>query len=357
MEIITQYLIFSSSIITFLAIPAQSVITCEPDSCHSSHGPSIRFPFWLKNRHQARCGYPGFDLYCNSRNQTILNLPQSGEFTVDHIDYSKSSLYINDPGSCLPNRALNFSLSGSPFRAPHLTNFIFLKCSFGWTDYTTSSGDSVPLFCLSERNMTVLAVNLRSPAADIMLPPPCRKMADVSIPMQWVYPLFHWGGKGLVEDFELAWGEPKCGKCEKRGGICGYKGVSSLEIGCSKAFGLSTSAKDAIIVGVGIPGLVCMIGLAIFACHIIKISWLNHLNSGILPTTAVLDQRSPIRVVNGLDKLTIESYPTLVLGQSGRVPKPSDDTCPICLCEYEPKEILKSFVNGDDLFLNVVIIV
>ncbi|KAL5811412.1 hypothetical protein ACOSQ4_027980 [Xanthoceras sorbifolium] len=31
-----------------------------------------------------------------------------------------------------------------------------------------------------------------------------------------------------------------------------------------------------------------------------------------------------------------------MLGESRRLPKPDDNTCPICLCEYKPKETLKT---------------
>ncbi|KAF5442267.1 hypothetical protein F2P56_034946 [Juglans regia] len=46
-------------------------------------------------------------------------------------------------------------------------------------------------------------------------------------------------------------------------------------------------------------------------------------------------------LVLGLDGPTIESYPKIVLGESRRLPKPDDHTCPICLSEYRPKETLK----------------
>ena len=39
-------------------------------------GAAIRFPFRLKDRQPDQyCGYPGFDLYCNDKNDTVLELP------------------------------------------------------------------------------------------------------------------------------------------------------------------------------------------------------------------------------------------------------------------------------------------
>ncbi|KAL5052846.1 hypothetical protein RYX36_033528, partial [Vicia faba] len=48
---------------------------------------------------------------------------------------------------------------------------------------------------------------------------------------------------------------------------------------------------------------------------------------------------SPI-VVMGLDRATIERYPKTQLGVSGRLPRPNDNICSICLCEYQPNEVL-----------------
>lgn len=47
-------------------------------------------------------------------------------------------------------------------------------------------------------------------------------------------------------------------------------------------------------------------------------------------------------VVTGLDGPTINSFPQVVLGESRRLPKPDDSTCPICLSEYRPRETLRS---------------
>jgi hypothetical protein len=61
---------------------------------------------------------------------------------------------------------------------------------------------------------------------------------------------------------------------------------------------------------------------------------LPEMNSTVNPETKV--------IIAGLDGPTIESYPRIVLGESRRLPKPDDNTCSICLCEYKPKETLKT---------------
>ncbi|PIN09209.1 hypothetical protein CDL12_18215 [Handroanthus impetiginosus] len=72
------------------------------------------------------------------------------------------------------------------------------------------------------------------------------------------------------------------------------------------------------------------------------------LNSG-LPVT-IPDHRPTIRSASGLDRPTIESYPTTVLGESRRLPNPSDGTCPICLSDYQPKETLRSIPECNHYF-------
>uniref|UniRef100_A0A803L2N7 RING-type domain-containing protein n=1 Tax=Chenopodium quinoa TaxID=63459 RepID=A0A803L2N7_CHEQI len=40
----------------------------------------------------------------------------------------------------------------------------------------------------------------------------------------------------------------------------------------------------------------------------------------------------------GLNQETIDSYPTIVVGDMLHL---DDNTCPICLCEYDPSDVLK----------------
>ncbi|KAL6533590.1 hypothetical protein OROHE_013423 [Orobanche hederae] len=344
-SISTAIILLLSSLII---IPALSANPCKPDYCDTSIGPEIRFPFRIRDRAPARCGYPGFDLYCNSQNQTILNLPKSGEFLVDHIDYSVQALFVNDPDSCLPARILNFTLSGTRFRSGYTRNYTFLNCSSDYMGYT--SARYMPLFCLSGRNYTVLSMSTHSTAA-AEVPPSCRRIASVLVPMQWKVSQFSWSSMDLREDLELVWSEPGCWSCENQGGICGYKGESGQEIGCYRPAksGLPRSAKYIIIIGVGIPGLVCIIGLACYACGMIRSFALRRHRNPDLPT-AFSNQQPVIRSAYGLDGPTIESYPMTILGESCRLPKPSDGTCPICLSDYQPKETLRSIPECNHFF-------
>lgn len=338
METIAKSFILSSSFLTFFSILAQSSDPCQPATCDASIDLEVRFPFRLVNRQPAGCGYPGFDLYCDLKNRTILNLPLSGEFRVDYIDYSTQALLINDPDSCLPNRILNFSLSGSPFSRAFARRYTFLNCSSRLMNYSSYSYPFVLLDCLSGRNYTVVAASSRLSAADV--PPSCRSIASISVPMQWSTSPFYWELPDLTEDLELVWREPDCWDCENRGGFCGYIDGSGRQIGCSSSSrsGLPRSAKYGIIIGIGIPGLLCIIGLASYSFGMIKAR--SRPNSD-LSSSAIPEPQSVVRAIVGLDMSTISSYPKIVLGESGRLPDPANGICPICLGDYQPKEGLR----------------
>ncbi|KAL8091307.1 hypothetical protein AgCh_040415 [Apium graveolens] len=150
----------------------------------------------------------------------------------------------------------------------------------------------------------------------------------------------------------VRWSVPFCRSCERENGTCGYKKVETLEIGCSVSSktGLSTAAKYGITIGAGLPGLFLLVCLAIYARKKINNRALiqQQLRVQNLPTTTMAPQ--PPRFAIGLDKLTIDSYPMTVLGESKRLPKPSDSTCSICLSEYKPNETLRTVPECNHYF-------
>ena len=88
---------------------------CQELRC-SHHGPPIRFPFKLKGMHPDHCGYStGFDLSCNTKRETLLELPVSMEPLVSKIDYKKQLLHLHDPTRSLMKRLPFLNLSASPF--------------------------------------------------------------------------------------------------------------------------------------------------------------------------------------------------------------------------------------------------
>ncbi|PKI52628.1 hypothetical protein CRG98_026968 [Punica granatum] len=188
-------------------------------------GTLVHFPFCLTRRlgQGPLCGYPGFGLACNNQSQTLLNLPCSGDFSVQHIDYQAQTVWLNDPDGCLPGRLLNFSLSGSPLREAHAPrSFTFLNCSSSPTGAISPPVRPVP--CLEGQNYT-LVYALTSRIHNWSYMGGCEELATVMVPVPLEF------DSDLGEGVLLTWDTPNCKSCLARRGVCGRKSRSNLEIG------------------------------------------------------------------------------------------------------------------------------
>lgn len=118
--------------------------------------------------------------------------------------------------------------------------------------------------------------------------------------------------------------------------------------------GIPRSAEYGIIIGAAIPSLLCIIGLVLCGCGKIKKFTLNshssHLTELPIITIMELPPMPTAAGSGGLDRLTIQSYPKIVLGESWQLPMPNDNTCPICLSEYQPEETLRSIPDCNHYF-------
>ncbi|PON72099.1 43kDa postsynaptic protein [Parasponia andersonii] len=333
-------LVFISTLFSFSHLTSSSELPCLKATCTISE-PDIRFPFRIENRQTEACGYPGFDLSCDESGQTILKLPSSGNFTVQGIDYASQEIWINDPNNCLPYRIINsLNFLGSPFYGGYNEDFTFFNCSSDYLRYGLN-----PIACLSGSTHTVFAT--ASPRVVKFLSPRCLSVGTFRVPVEW--PFFEEVlSSDLNDHLRLTWDVPTCGRCESQGGRCGFKANSRREIVCSNIpdRGIPRSARYAVAVGVGIPAILCLVGLLCFICGRVKALTrrggpIPEFNSTVAPQP---------RIVSGLDGLTLESYPKIVLGESRRLPKPDDNTCPICLSEYRPKETLKTIPECQHCF-------
>ncbi|KAL9330019.1 hypothetical protein ACSQ67_005022 [Phaseolus vulgaris] len=321
----------------------------------------IQFPFGLKHSNQdPRCRYfpvPTFQLSCINRTQTVIELPGFGNLVVKNIDYDSQSIQVNDPNGCLPKRFLHpWNLSDSPFTlnpliyGPSPLNLTFTRCPSNVT--ASPRFPLLPVSCLSDNpNYSVIA-SLSPPIdSSTVMSERCRVMAHALVPFP-VFDLSKWAfWSDLNTDLELVWTEPRCSDCALTGQLCGFSSQSnrSLRVGCfprDSGKGLSRSAKYGLAIGVGIPGLLCFIGISCFVCG--KVRMLSHRRRrSHLPITISLE---PVPFVAGLDGATIEKYPKTLIGESGRLLKANDNTCAICLSEYQPKETLRSIPECDHYF-------
>ncbi|KAG8390408.1 hypothetical protein BUALT_Bualt01G0080200 [Buddleja alternifolia] len=322
----------------FLITSAQ---ICSNSFCRRTE-PIIRFPFRLENLQPSSCGYPGFDLFCDAFNQTLIDLPNSGTFTVQSIDYESQNVWLNDPDHCLPRRLLQLNLSTTPFNAYFHQDFTLFNCSA--FDYARYRFD--PIGCMSGENYTVLASS--DETAIRFLESRCSLIAAVAVPVQWGFfePVMT---TDLADNIRLTWGSPRCGRCEERRGRCGLRSVNSTEIECRNAArrGIPRTARYAIVIGMSLPGFLLVLGFLYLIC--IRVHNSSRRRHPIMEFSMAVVPHSTT-TISGLDGSTIESYPKTVLGESCRLSKPENNTCSICLSEYMPKETLRSIPECQHCF-------
>ncbi|KAJ6687548.1 RING/U-BOX SUPERFAMILY PROTEIN [Salix koriyanagi] len=183
---------------------------CREERC-KKHGPVIRFPFRIKGKQPDHCGYPGFDLSCTDRKETLLELPTSVKLYVKKIDYAAEVITANDPENCLPRQLLNFNLSTSPFKfATWLQlDLDFFNCTSGQR-YSYNSLMS----CLGVPGYDIYFFPSGSVATYFDLTS-CTKMYSLpSVPDEL---------NGRDNILHLNWSRPACGLCGAQGKLCRLK--------------------------------------------------------------------------------------------------------------------------------------
>uniref|UniRef100_A0A803PPL3 RING-type E3 ubiquitin transferase n=1 Tax=Cannabis sativa TaxID=3483 RepID=A0A803PPL3_CANSA len=228
--------------------------------------------------------------------------------------------------------------------SPYSEDFTFFNCSSS-SDYLRYRLN--PIACLSGSTYTVFATASFNVADFLLKRTTCRSIGSFGVPVEW--PFYEKVlSSDLNDHIRLTWDVPTCGRCESRGGRCGFKSNSSREIVCSDISyrGIPRSARYAVAVGVGIPSILCILGLLCFIFGRVKAITRRN---GSIPEFNSTVAPQPI-IIMGLDGPTLESYPKIVLGESGRLPKPNDNTCPICLSEYRPNETLKTIPECQHFF-------
>ncbi|KAM1613639.1 hypothetical protein ACFX15_002055 [Malus domestica] len=322
-------------ILFFFFFLSSSLENCMLDDICGDGEPAIQFPFGIQKNQPESCSYPGFELSCDSSNHTILTLPYSGQFAVQGIDYAEQQIWINDPNSCLAQRVLSLNLSGSPFYGLTNESFTFFNCSLDYLKYRLLN----PIACMSGSTYTVFATTSSRVISFLASTSTCTRIGTFVVPVE--FPLYaEVMSSDLNGHLRLAWDWPGCGRCAARGGRCGFESNSSHQVVCSRLpqRGIPRGARYAITVGVGVPAILCVLG--VLCCVFGKVKSLTR-GHRTLPefNSAVAPQPT---IVRGLDRPSLEAYPKIVLGESRRLPKPDDNMCSICLSEYRPKETLKT---------------
>ncbi|GAB4826237.1 hypothetical protein Ancab_009102 [Ancistrocladus abbreviatus] len=215
-----------------IAATIKAAAPCIEANCSSSPTtPIIRYPFRLTSLQPESCGYPGFDLHCQGL-QTVLNLPNHGNFTVQNIDYLQQEIILNDPNNCLPKMFLShpLDLSNSSFHPKYYQSFSLYNCS-GPPYYYRNYTNLIMVECLSGSDFTVV-VTITSGMESSLLPLSCKNwMADIKVPVN--YTAYEDKSANLT-GMLLGWGEPNCGQqCERYGRRCLPASKDGRQFECS----------------------------------------------------------------------------------------------------------------------------
>ncbi|KAM5550744.1 hypothetical protein ABKV19_027202 [Rosa sericea] len=206
------FLAFSSKVL------CENQNTCRVLMC-GEYGPAIRFPFSLKGSHPENCGYPGFLVSCNEKNETILELPIPVKFAIKTIDYKNQIIQLYDPENCLLVKLLkiqNMSISPFHYSKDQMDNITLFNCSSG-----ERQGAFHPVPCFEGPAGYQIYWLYSGYDTDGIPLLSCTKMNDYSVP--YSLPILY-----------LEWSEPNCIPCEAHGKICGSKnnGTESTETEC-----------------------------------------------------------------------------------------------------------------------------
>ncbi|EYU21067.1 hypothetical protein MIMGU_mgv1a023848mg [Erythranthe guttata] len=178
---------------------------CMQTSCRDD-GPIIRFPFRHQTQQPQHCGYPGFDLNCDHKNNTVLVLPFSVNVVVNKINYVTQTILVYDHEICLPKKLHDLNLSASPF---HVKYYLYDYTLFNCSDPPRRDlGNAIP--CLGDSTYQIYAVNSQTSLDSLPLTS-CTKTSEFkSVP----------GGIFQKSNFSLEWSEPACSICEDEGKRC-----------------------------------------------------------------------------------------------------------------------------------------
>ncbi|XP_018812025.2 rust resistance kinase Lr10-like isoform X2 [Juglans regia] len=155
------------------------------------HGPAVRFPFRLKDRHPDHCGLPGFLLSCTDKNQTVLDLPDSVKLFVENIDYKSRRIQSYHPDRCFPRDIRHLNLSSSRFQFITdqdypLPDHAIFNCSRKKTTEEDDQYSTTRISCLSGPTHQVHALAYEDSITRFPSPPCIRTYNVRSIPRRYL---------------------------------------------------------------------------------------------------------------------------------------------------------------------------
>ncbi|KAH7835661.1 hypothetical protein Vadar_028507 [Vaccinium darrowii] len=199
----------------------RSYESCVPQNCGNQ---TIRYPFWIKDKQEPYCGYPGFEINCQNNSYPILQTPQNN-YTIQEIQYKNQSIRLSNAAvwnlnhGCWPPIG-NVSLEVDKFIV--VTNrsedlFLLSNCTSSLGEKLleyrircgeeSGNGDRRLAMFGNDKN---LEYGLESCQTRLLVPVELQK-GDVRDYLGVLR-------RGFLVEWKLA---PNCNKCEDSGGRCG----------------------------------------------------------------------------------------------------------------------------------------
>ncbi|KAL4319966.1 hypothetical protein GQ457_18G021420 [Hibiscus cannabinus] len=211
-----------------LAVDENFTICSVPRYCG---GLWIKFPFFIQELDEPRCGYPGFDVSCRNNSTPVLSLPD-GVYNIRNIFYQNRSFLVSraDRDAVCSRSIQNISLPEDRFYLPKSQREMVLlfDCNLTTRGMEEFSQDMVDCGSGNESNSnTTLALWNGDPKLSFVSGN-CTK--SVAAPVAFVDGVENVGDV-VNRGFVLNWIASDCSVCEGTGGKCGFD-YSSYHFKC-----------------------------------------------------------------------------------------------------------------------------
>ncbi|KAJ0038982.1 hypothetical protein Pint_21989 [Pistacia integerrima] len=209
-----------------------------PETC--GDGQTITFPFYIRGKQPSFCGYPGFEISCNSNGNPVLNL-HNIDYIIHEISYNNQFVWVSNAAvseankanaSCInlsSHRIQNVSLPEDRFAL--LSNqselVLLYNCNSSLPGELIRYRDGI---CENENKTagTVLALVRNDPNLE--------NASRACSGDRVVAPVDVYAGNGAFSNigevikrgFLLNWTASNCSVCEESGGRCGFNASTYL---------------------------------------------------------------------------------------------------------------------------------
>ncbi|XP_026424753.1 RING-H2 finger protein ATL20-like [Papaver somniferum] len=261
--------------------------------------------------------------------RTVLELPFSEPFFVQGINYSDThnEIQLIDPDNCLAKRFLKqVNLSGTPFIGIEYKNYSFFSCQSETYDLAKD------ISCLSNSTHQVFAIANTTSSSSSWPHANCTLITTVPVPVESGKDVYGHPWFAYTNVLHLTWPwkqAPYCKRngCNERSNFPSFRDPDVPRRGGNIFL---------IVMGILIPT-----GIASYLCYIILRSKGFFSGRGT-EASSWSSSTELVAIATSLDGSAVKSLPTIVVGESGRLPDPDNNICSICLSEYQPKETLKT---------------